>query len=196
GNLRLRLLQGEITADDLSVAEDPAFGKPAFLRAASLHVGVALWPFLFSRKLIVTDLTIDQPEVVLVQSKSGDWNFSSLGGKSTTALPPPGLSTPLDLSAKLIRITNGTLRLGRTVAHWKPLTLEQVNLEVREFSSTSVFRFSLAANIRGGGTFKLEGRAGPIHPVDSAMTPLKVNLSVSQLNLTGSGMNDFAPELG
>jgi AsmA protein len=39
GNLRLRLLQGEVTADDLSVAEDPAFGKPAFLRASSLHVG-------------------------------------------------------------------------------------------------------------------------------------------------------------
>jgi AsmA protein len=30
GNLRLKILSGEVTADDLSVAEDPAFGKPAF----------------------------------------------------------------------------------------------------------------------------------------------------------------------
>ena len=29
GNLKLALLSGEITADDLSVAEDEAFGKPA-----------------------------------------------------------------------------------------------------------------------------------------------------------------------
>src|SRR5712672_3647007 len=65
GNLRLKILAGEVTADDLFVAEDPAFGKPAFLRAKSLHVGVELWPFLFSRKLIVTDLTIDQPEIAL-----------------------------------------------------------------------------------------------------------------------------------
>jgi len=197
GNLRLRMLQGEVTADDLSVAEDPTFGKPAFLRASSLHVGVELWPFLFSRKLIVTDLTIDQPEVMLAQSKSGDWNFSSLGGKSKSATPATDSSgnTPLDLSVKLIRITNGRLRLGRTVGHWKPLILEQVNIEVRDFSSTSAFQFSLATNIQGGGTLKLDGTAGPINPVDSAMTPLKVNLSVSQLNLASSGMNDFAPEL-
>lgn len=198
GNLRLRLLRGEVTADDLSVAEDPAFGKPAFLKASSLHVGVELWPFLFSRKLIVTDLTIDQPEVVLVQSKSGDWNFSSLGGKSRRVSPPPTSSseTPLDLMVKLIRITNGRLKLGRTVGHWKPLILEQVNIEVRDFSSTSAFQFSLATNIHGGGTLKLDGTAGPIDPVDSAMTPLKANLTVSQLDLAGSGMNDFAPELG
>ena len=197
GNLRLRLLHGEVTADDLSVAEDPAFGKPAFLKASSLHVGVELWPFLFARKLIVTDLTIDQPEVLLVQSKSGDWNFSSLGGKSRSVSPSSSSGqTPLDLVVKRIRITNGRLKLGRTVGHWKPLILERVNIEMRDFSSTSAFQFSLATNIHGGGTLKLDGTAGPINPMDSAMTPLKVNLTVSQLDLAGSGMNDFAPELG
>src|SRR5579864_2621771 len=85
GNLHLKVLAGEVTADDLSVSEDPAFGKPAFLQAKSLHVGVELWPFLISRKLNVKDLTIDQPEIALVQSPSGDWNFSSLGSKSKAA---------------------------------------------------------------------------------------------------------------
>ena len=55
-----------MTADDLSVAKDPAFGKPAFLRAKSLHIGVKLWPFL-----IVTDLHVNQPEIALVQSPAG-----------------------------------------------------------------------------------------------------------------------------
>ena len=32
GNLRLKILSGEVTADDLSVADDPAFGKPAIIR--------------------------------------------------------------------------------------------------------------------------------------------------------------------
>src|ERR1700722_18716311 len=108
GNLRLKILAGEVTADDLSVAEDPAFGKPAFLQAKSLHVGVELWPFLISRKLIVKDLTIDEPEIALVQSPSGDWNFSSLGAKSKTAAAPassPGAARmPLDLSVKLIKV--------------------------------------------------------------------------------------------
>ncbi|MGP8247974.1 MAG: hypothetical protein ACLQVN_26110 [Bryobacteraceae bacterium] len=34
GNLKLATLSGEVTADDLSVAEDQAFGKPAFIRGA------------------------------------------------------------------------------------------------------------------------------------------------------------------
>src|SRR5579871_4042881 len=75
GNLRLKILSGEVTADDLSVAEDPAFGKPAFLRAKSLQVGVELWPFLLSRKMVVTNLSLDQPQIALVQSPKGDWNF-------------------------------------------------------------------------------------------------------------------------
>ena len=205
GNLQLKILRGEVTADDLSVAEDPAFGKPAFLQAKSLHVGVELWPFLLSHKLVVTDLNLDQPEIALVQAPSGDWNFSSLGrkAKGAPAEPPsPAQSQPsaaahmpLDLSVKLIQIGNGRVSLARTVGHWKPLVLEQVNIELRDFSSASAFPFSLSAQVRGGGTLKLNGKAGPINPTDSAMTPVGVNLSASQLDLAGTGMNDFAPDV-
>ena len=199
GNLQLRILAGEVTADDLSVAEDPAFGKPAFLRAKSLHVGVELWPFLISRKLIVKDLTIDQPEIGLVQSPSGDWNFSSLGGRSRTARPPAssraGARMPLDLSVKLVKVSNGRLSMRRTVGHWKPLELDQVSIELRDFSAASAFPFSLSAQVRGGGTIKLDGKAGPINPADSAMTPVSVSLKVVQLDLAGSGMNDVAPDV-
>jgi hypothetical protein len=70
-----------------------------------------------SRKLIVTYPTLDRPEIALVQAPSGDWNLSSLGGKTKKAQPPgpaPG-TTPLDLSVKLVKITDGRLTLGRTV---------------------------------------------------------------------------------
>src|ERR1700686_1805527 len=117
GKLKLSLFSGEVTADDLSVAEDKAFGKPAFIRAKSLSVGAEIWPFLMSRRLIVTYLTIDQPEIALVQAASGNWNFSSLGKK--TKKPPPEGPRPgparLDLSVKFVKTTNG--RLHRA-AHW------------------------------------------------------------------------------
>lgn len=195
GNLSLSILAGQVNADDLSVAEDPSFGKPAFVRAKSLHVGVELWPFLMSRKLIVTDLAIDQPEIALVQAPSGDWNFSSLGGKSKPAAATPEAKTPLDLSVKLVKITNGRLTLSRTIGHWKPLVLERTNLELRDFSSTSAFPFSLSASVHGGGEIALDGKAGPINPTDSAMTPVNVNLKVTQLDLAGSGVNDATPDL-
>jgi AsmA protein len=197
GNLKLSLFAGEVTADDLSVAEDQAFGKPAFIRAKSLSVGAQIWPFLMSRKLIVTYLIIDQPEIALVQAPSGDWNFSSLGGKtkkSPRAAPAPG-TAPMDLSVKLVKITNGRFTLGRTVGHWKPLVLEQVNLELREFSATTAFPFILSTKVTGGGTIQLSGQAGPINAIDSAMTPVNASLKVAQLDLAGSGMNDFAPDV-
>ena len=195
GNLRLKILTGEVAADDLSVAEDPAFGKPAFLRAKSLHVGVELWPFLFSRKLIVTNLSIDQPEIMLAQSPSGDWNFSSLGGAAKTKPARPESSAPLDLSVKLVKVSGGRVTLGRTIGHRKPLVLEQVNLELRDFSAASAFPFSLSTKVRGGGTLTFDGKAGPIHPADSAMTPVSARLSVAQLDLAGSGIADMAPDL-
>ncbi len=199
GNLRLKILAGEVTADDLSVSEDPAFGKPAFLQAKSLHVGVEIWPFLLSRQLMVTNLNLEQPQIALVQAPSGDWNFSSLGGKAKTAGTPSPSSAaahmPLDLSAKLIKLSNGRLSLARTVGHWKPLVLEQVNMELHDFSSTSAFPFLFTAQVRGGGTLKLDGKAGPINPSDSAMTPVSVTLNARQLDLAGTGMNDFAPDI-
>ncbi|MGD1093008.1 MAG: AsmA family protein [Bryobacteraceae bacterium] len=128
GNLQLKILSGGITADDLSVAEDPAFGKPAFLRAKSLHIGVKLWPFLVSRELIVTDLDINQPEIALVQSPSGDWNFSTLGGKSkrapVSAPAASGPRAPLNLILELVKVSAGRITLRRTAAHWKPLILD------------------------------------------------------------------------
>ena len=197
GNLKLSLLAGEVTADDLSVAEDEAFGKPAFVSAKSLNVGAEIWPFLMSRKLIITYLTIDQPQIVLAQAPSGNWNFSSLGGKSkrTASAAPPPSSAPLDLSVKLVKLTNGRLKLARTIGHWKPLVLEQVNLELRDFSAATAFPFTLSSKVVGGGVIQLNGKAGPINPDDSAMTPASASLKISQLDLVGSGTNDFAPDL-
>jgi AsmA protein len=101
----------------------------------------------------------------------------------------------LNLSVELVKVTNGRLTLRRTIGHWKPLVLEQANLELRDFSATSAFPFSLAAKVHGGGAIRLDGKAGPINAVDSAMTPVNASLSLTQLDLAGSGANDFAPHL-
>lgn len=82
GNLRLSILGGSVAADDLSIADDPAFSKDPFIRAKALGVGVELMPLIFSKQLNVTDLTIEQPQVSLLRTADGKWNFSSLGGKT------------------------------------------------------------------------------------------------------------------
>ncbi|HYL38130.1 MAG TPA: AsmA family protein [Bryobacteraceae bacterium] len=200
GELKLALFSGGISANDLSVDDDPAFSKSPFLRAKQLKVGVEMGTLIFSRRLNVTGLTIDQPEIVLVESAPGVWNFSSLGtGAGARRTPPPSQasssSAPLDLSVKLLKVTNGRLTLGRTGNRGKPIVLEQVEIELQNFSGSAAFPFTLTSKVAGGGSVKLAGTAGPLDSADASRTPLNASLSVNQLDLALSRLNDWAPSL-
>ncbi len=197
GDLGLSLLRGGLTADGLSIADDPAFSTAPFLEAKSLKVGVKLWPLIASRKLIVTKLTIDRPQVTLLQSPAGRWNYSSLGGKSAPAPPPDqGVSGEggLDLSAKVVNVAGGRFSMGKTGGRQKPLVLDDVNIEVRDFSPSSPFAFSMSAEVAGGGNIKMAGQAGPIDAADVALTPLTLTLDIARLNLAAV-LAGTAPDL-
>ena len=73
--------------------------------------------------------------------------------------------------------------MGKTSGRQKPLALDSVNLEVREFASSAEFPFSFSAKVVGGGDIKLEGKAGPVDGTDVSLTPLSVTLDIAQLNL-------------
>src|SRR5580698_6848081 len=73
GRLRLSILSGGVSAAGLSIAEDPAYGSGLFISAKSVKIGVDLRLFLRRRRLNITSLTIEEPEISLVQSLSGDW---------------------------------------------------------------------------------------------------------------------------
>jgi AsmA protein len=199
GDLGLSILGGAVTAADLSVSDDPAYSRNPFVQAKSLKVVVEVWPLITSRKLNVVGLEIDQPQIVLIEGKNGEWNFSSLGGKAAAQkkapAPPQPAGKSLDLSVKLVKITGGQFTLARTGGHLKPLVWEQVNAELRDFSSTSEFPFSLSAKVAGGGDINLVGKGGPINQDDAAATPASASLKISALNLVGTGLNQMAPAM-
>ena len=199
GDLKLSILSGSVTASDLAISDDPAYSRSPFVKAKSLAIGVEVWPLIASRKLHVTGVTIDQPAIALLQSPAGDWNFSSLGGKSKEKTPEPAASGPksdLDLSVKLIRITGGRFSLGHTGTRSKPLVLQDVNIEVKDFAAASQFPFTLQAKVAGGGTIHLDGKAGPIQAANTAASPLSASLKIDGLDLVGSGLTQTAPALG
>ncbi|HZP62698.1 MAG TPA: AsmA family protein [Terriglobales bacterium] len=82
GNLKLSIFSGSVSADDLSISDDPAFSTQPFMRAKTLDVGVDIWPLITSKTLHVNDFTITDPQVALLRNAAGRWNFSSLGNKS------------------------------------------------------------------------------------------------------------------
>jgi AsmA protein len=197
GDLKLAILSGSVTASDLSIADDPAFSRELFLRAKSLDVGVDLMPLIVSRSLNVTGLKIDQPEIQLLQAPSGTWNFSSLGSQSSRAAkggPEASGKTPLDVSVKLVKISNGRVTLGKTGTKVKPQVFEKVEIQAQDFSIASAFPFSFSTSVAGGGDVKLQGKIGPLNQTDAARTPVMADLKVSGLQLVGSGF--VSPAVG
>jgi AsmA protein len=193
-DLKVSLIHGGVSADGLFVADDPKFGHDPFVSAKSLQIGVEFWPFVFSRKLIVTDLTITEPQITLLETDAGVWNFSSIGGKPKPGEPPPAPKPPstedLNLSVKLIKISVGRFTLRHVGHEAKPIVLDNVAVEVRDFAPGVAFPFSFSANLGGGGQIKLDGKAGPIDTADTAMTPVAANLSLTQVDVVSSGLVD------
>jgi len=191
GNLSLSILSGSVSAEDLSIADDPAFSKDPFVRAKSLKVGVEVMPLIFSKKLHVTDITLDKPEIALLRDAAGKWNFSSLGNKSAaTPKPPSAPSSTPDLSVSKLDVKDGRLSVNRANSSIKPHVYDNVDISVRDFSPTSQFPFTITADLPAGGTAKLDGKAGPINSSDVAASPIEAQMNVKGLDLTASGFVD------
>jgi AsmA protein len=207
GNLSLSILSGSLGADDLSIADDPAFSKSAFLTAKSLNVGVELMPLIFSRALHVTGVTIDKPEVTLLKNPAGRWNFSSLasgpGNKSApaatsapaTSSAPASSSAPSDLVIGKIEMKDGRLILGATNLP-KRTIYDDLNFEATNVSLAGSFPLKLSAKLPGGGTLKLDGTVGPLDANDAALSPVDAKLNIDDLDLAKTGVVDPGSGLG
>jgi AsmA protein len=200
GNLSLSIFSGSVEANDLEIAEDPSFGKVPFLRAKALRIGVELRPLIFSHQLNVTGITIEKPEITLLQNPAGTWNYSSLGTSTSAPAKPESKATTaaaggLALTVHRLNINDGQLTIGRTSINWKPLVLNEVNLEVQEFSPTSNFPFSLSTKIKGGGVVKLDGKAGPINATDASMTPATIKFDINGVDVAATGLANYAPDM-
>ena len=183
GKLTLSIFSRRVVADDLSISEDPAFGPNPFLKAKSVGLRVDLASLVFSRRLSVTAVAVDQPVVVLLQDAAGKWNISSLGAKGPSAKTISAASsggsadTGMDFSARKITIADGRLSLGQ-----KPYVVDKVNLDVDDFALASAFPFSVSADIFGG-TFEFKGKAGPIAGDDLAATPANATFTAKNMDL-------------
>jgi AsmA protein len=191
GNLSLSILSGNVAADDIAIADDPAFANTPFIRAKALKVGVELMPLIFSKQLHVTELSLTDPQVALMRAPSGRWNFSTLGGASAKKPADSSNSSfQQNLSVAKLSIKDGQISIAETKAPSKAHIYSNVDVSVKDFSFTSQFPFTLSADLPGGGILKLDGTAGPINPDDAAVTPVQAKLAVKKLDLGKSGFID------
>jgi AsmA protein len=202
GNLSLSLISGSLSADNISIGDDPKFSSAPFLTANSLNVGVEMMPLIFSKTLNVTGVTIASPNVTLLHNGAGVWNYSSLGGaaakaeaKKAPAEKPSPTAGAAEVSIKKLTLNDGSIIVG-SVNSQKRSTYDHVNVTASNVAMTSQFPVTVTADLPSGGKFKLDGVFGPIDQADTALTPLTAKLNVTDLNLASTGFLDPSMGLG
>lgn len=206
GNLSLSIFSRTVEADNIVIADDPAFSKSPFLTAQSLKIGIELMPLIFSRQVKATEILLEQPQITWLRAANGAWNYSSLGvapantadatksaasapivGKNKVEGPKSGESAPTSVSFGKLNINNGKLMVGRANSSAKPRVYDNVNLAVTDFSPTSQFPFKLTATLPGGGGADIAGKAGPINATDASKTPFETTVKVNNMDIAASG---------
>ncbi len=200
GNLSLSLISGSVSADNLSIGDDPKFSSAPFLTAKSLKVGVEIMPLIFSKTLNVTGVTIASPQVTLLHNPAGVWNYSSLGGSAAKAEAKKapassGASNAADISIKKLTLSDGTIIVGATSSPRRS-TYDHVDVTASDVSITSKFPVTVTADLPSGGKFKLVGTVGPVDQADAEFTPLDAKLTISSLNIASTGFVDSSLGLG
>ena len=186
GDLSLSILSGSVKANNIAIADDPAFSKSPFVTAQSLKIGVELMPLIFSKQLNVTEIVLEQPQIALLKTANGTWNFSSLGGTSTKKAPSGG--TPPSVGK--LKVNDGKLIVGKANSPGKPQVYDKVNITVTDFSAAAPFPFKLTAQLPGGGGADISGKAGPINSTDAAKTPFEAAVKVKDMDIAASGFID------
>jgi AsmA protein len=202
GKLDFSLFSGALSADGISVSDEPKFSKAPFVTAKSLKVSVDVMPLIFSRELHVNSIKLDQPQVALISNAEGQWNYSSLGSSAQPAQPvqqpaakpaekapaKPGetLSTsPSNYAIDEIDITNGKITMTEIPAKQQPAVYSDVDLTLKKFTPGSKMPFTLSLKAPRGGAIKAAGTAGPINPSDTSLTPLQVDLKNDSVEIAG-----------
>src|SRR5262249_32114274 len=145
GKLEASIFSGGAAAENISIADDPAFNKGPFLQASSLKVGLRLFPLIFSRQLSITSITVDKPEIVLLRNAAGSWNYSSFGATSSQPSTPSTSGSAPDFSVDTFEITNGKISVGQGGVRGagKEREYQNVHLIAHDISFTGVIPFTL-----------------------------------------------------
>jgi AsmA protein len=189
GNLSFSVFSGSLVADNISIADDPAFSPKPFLQAQSLHIGVEVMPLLLHRQLLVTSFVADSPSINLIHNAQGVWNFSNIGSTAASRTQSSEKETALpNFTVGQMQVVNGTAVVSDIPSTGPPFTYGNLNLSVQQFSFAKAFPFTLTAGLPGGGLLDVHGNAGPVNQQDASVTPLGANISLKHLDPVAAGV--------
>ncbi|MGH7804808.1 MAG: AsmA family protein, partial [Candidatus Binatia bacterium] len=184
---------------NLSIADDPRFGKEEFVRAGDAQVAVKVIPALFG-SIEVSKIVLEAPAVNVIRDETG-FNFDSIGKSATgepAAKPTPatpeatkeGEPTAQEKAAfvvSLMRIRDGEIRyLDKRKESAADLRIRDLDFEASDLSLTSPITLEIAAALFDAEkqNFSLSGTLGPLgEQADVQKAPLDATLALDPLDV-------------
>jgi AsmA protein len=191
GNLSLSFFSGSVTADNLSIADDPQFSNQPFVTAKELRLGVQMRPLIFDHKILVNSLEIEEPQIHLVHAASGAWNFSTIGQNAAKRTQQQEQQSVIpDFTVDSFKIKDGHAVVETLPAVGAALVYDKVNVTMEGFSFTKAVPFTVSADLPGQGTVAVTGKSGPVNLKDAAKTPFDAQVTLRHLDPVAAGFLD------
>jgi hypothetical protein len=166
--LGVTLTQGvSLKINGLTISEDPGFGKGNFLSVKDISVGVDVLGYLLQKKVNISGIIIDSPEVTIIRRQDGSINAQTISqpaaaGKELAKASPATAAVAIPaILISTIKNLNGTVTYI-DYSFEPPIRLEirDINSTVSRLSLTDAFPFTLtAAVLSDKKNISLEGKA-------------------------------------
>lgn len=175
GQIKARVGLGlAIEADNLKIADDPAFSNTPFLTAAQTALEVKFLPLLHGRVEVVS-LDLDQPNIRILKDAEGRLNVDSLGEAphpETPAVPRSRERREFRgivygalgaLSVKALDVEDGALYYSDPSLKGVPLQINHLTTQMKGFHTGSAFDVQVKyALFSDKPNVVLSGKMGPL----------------------------------
>jgi AsmA protein len=187
GHLSFSLFTGALTADQLSIADDPAFSQQPFVQARQVDIGIEVGPLVFHKQVKIRSITINTPKINLIQNKANVWNYASLGNSTKRANKAETQNSMPNLSIGVLEVQDGQVTVTDLGEPTPPRVIQNVQAKLSDFSLTTPFTYSLSASFPGNGTISVTGNGGPFNQADASKTPFTAKLEVKHADVMAGG---------
>ncbi len=148
---------------NLSVSDDPVFGKDNFFAVKNVSLAVNLLKLVFDKEVNVPNVLIDSPRITIIRKKDGSINASTIA-QSSRAQKPEAVTAAVALPAILlssIKGNNGVLTfVDQTFQPPLNVDISELSFSLSDVSLTRPFPFVAEGSVLSAKkNVKLEGNA-------------------------------------
>ena len=187
GHLGLRLIPLSIRIEGFSIGDDPSYGSAQpFAQASQVYVSASLFS-LIGGSPQVEDVILDQPQIELIRNAQGKWNFSTLGGSSSSS------SGNSKFTLDKLQITDGKVAMTDMLHHEPRSVYDHIDLKLTDFSQNKKFGVEVGLHLPGEGKqlAEFKGDVGPLtQGSNSSLPPVTGHMTLEQVSL--AAVNSFA----